>query len=280
MNLNQNSVPLSSGATRRTGGRQGGFTLLELLIIIAIICVLAGMLLPALNRARGLAQRTTCLNNLRQLGMAWMAYNDENEGRLVESFPGKTQINPYAWVLGNMQNASEARNPTLITRGKLFPHSITAAIYHCPADPGVQIGSEIVPTVRSYSMNAFMGSRARFVGYNSVIPPTATAYVPFYEKESDMEQPSSLWVLLEEDERTISDGSFAFDPEGKQLLGRFPATSRHNSGFSINFGDGHTEIWRFNDPDSRTLSASGYQGPVANNKDVAKLARVTATLNQ
>jgi prepilin-type processing-associated H-X9-DG protein len=273
-------VLYSGGATRRKLGRRGGFTLLELLIIIAIIAVLAGMLLPALSRARGLAQRTTCLNNLRQLSIAWMSYHDENDGRLVESFPGKTQINPYAWVLGNMKKASEARNTVLITRGKLFPHSSTVAIYHCPADPGVQIGSEVVSTVRSYSMNAFMGSRARFPGDNNVIPPTATAYGPFYEKDTDLDQPASLWVLIEEDERTISDGFFTFDPEGKQLLGRFPATSRHNSGFNLNFADGHTEIWHFNDPDTRILSASGFQGQVVNNKDVAKLARVTAAPKQ
>lgn len=271
----------SGGATRLKPGCPAGFTLLELLVIVAIIGVLAGMLLPALNRATGLTQRTTCLSNLRQLGYAWMLYYDSNDGRLVESFPGKNQINPYAWVLGNMQNASEAGNSHLITSGKLFPYISNVQNYSCPATPDHQVGSETVSAVRSYSMNAFMGSRQRFAApWNEVYPRTATKYVPFYVKDSDLDQPSSLWVLIEENERTISDGFFTFDPEGRQLLGRFPATTRHNSGFCINFADGHTEIWRFSDPDIRALSASGFKGSIANNKDVAKLANVTATLKQ
>lgn len=65
-----------------------GFTLIELLVVIAIIAVLMAMLMPALNRAREQGKRAACLNNLRQLGLAWILYADDNENKIVNANTG------------------------------------------------------------------------------------------------------------------------------------------------------------------------------------------------
>ncbi len=63
------------------------FTLIELLVVIAIIAILAGLLLPAMGRAKDKAHDTRCINNLKQMGVAVYAFADDNEGRLPAADP-------------------------------------------------------------------------------------------------------------------------------------------------------------------------------------------------
>jgi hypothetical protein len=171
-----------------------------------------------------------------------------------------------------MTKANEAGNEDLIRAGKLFPYNQSVGIYRCPADQGVTISGKAVPTVRSYSMNCFMGARDPGI---EPIPSTAADFVPFYTKESDIPLPDQLWVMLDEDERSINDGFFVTDPTGQVWID-FPAMSvhRHNYTYALGFGDGHSAAWRLSDPRTFKVSMNSTEQP--GNADLARLAHATA----
>ena len=243
-----------SGHPRRTWsapGRPYAFTLIELLVVIAIIGILAGMLFPALSKARATALRSSCLNQIRQLTLAWQMYADDHD-LLPENYhfdPNGT-VNLHAWILGTMDDnpaygqvesgALDSTNRRAIMLGKLYPYNESTAIYRCPADRSMTQG---IPRVRSYSINGWMGGRA-LAGQDSF---------RVFRKQCDVKAPapSQAFVFLDEHERSINDGWFAVDMMGGRGLLDAPA-SRHGGGYNLSFADGHAEFWKISD--LRTLT--------------------------
>jgi prepilin-type N-terminal cleavage/methylation domain-containing protein len=149
-----------------------GFTLVELLVVIAIVGLLAGLLLPALTRAKAKAQGIQCLSNLRQLTLAWRSYSEDNQDRLPYATPYLLDLTtfPRAWMTGCLD--SDRLNPSNwdlaqdIMKSPLWPYcGRSAGIFKCPADKStiqpmsgeLRLRRKTVPRVRSMSMNVWFG---------------------------------------------------------------------------------------------------------------------------
>jgi prepilin-type N-terminal cleavage/methylation domain-containing protein len=235
--------PLGAGARQCIGKHRGAraFTLIELLVVIALIALLAALLLPGLNLAKGKATASSCLNQLRQLALAWQMYSSDHQAALVENLPFNANTN--SWVTGEMRSAAQATNTLCLRQGRLFAYLGQTAVYHCPADQS-RFGG--VLTVLSYAMNGWMGSRIMETQYGERGFRT-------FVRENEVAQaraPAGLWVLADEAPATLDDGWFLVTMNNSQPFASRPA-ARHQQGYGLNFADGHAAITRLRDPDSR-----------------------------
>ena len=277
------------------------FTLIELLVVIAIIAILAGLLLPALAKAKTKARAITCMNGNNQLTMAWRFYADENDGRLVGSGRGQMmsgkQVPEWTgrnWLDKNNPKKSDNWDVDFWIRGVnskgvkipgrgnlLYPYvGNSTEVFKCPADNSVGINNKgkTVPRLRSRSINSWVGGPgwSNKVGTCTTPASVATLEWRVFHKDTDFVAPgpSNTFVMLDEREDSINDGYFVVDmagwPTRSQQIVDFPA-SYHNRAAGFSFADGHAEIHKWLDKRT-TPPMSKSDRPLnvgmANNKDL------------
>ena len=250
------------------------FTLIELLVVIAIIAVLAGMLLPALAKAKVKAQGIRCLSNLKQFGLAWTMYNGDNAERVP---PNSGLGDTNTWVQGWLvpwKSIPDNTNTIYLKQSLLAPYLAgTLSIWRCPSDDS--------GVVRSISMNCWLNS--------DITPDQVLGLPPLYKvahRSSDIISPgpSQTYVFLEECADSINDGYFVvvMGLKGQNaLLVNYPA-SYHNGAGNVAFADGHSEMHRWLDPRTKPPLQPRGNGtlstPSPNNPDVVWLQDHTTGL--
>ena len=227
-----------------------GFTLIELLVVIAIIALLMGILMPALQRARKMAQSIACTSNLRSLMIAWRTYGDSNDDKLVacqDGMPGRPN-----WISGGLSFTNAPVNWDIhndLTRGPLWSYAgENAKVFKCPADMAKVTDSSgrTVPRVRSNSMSQVFG----YGEWLNSSPANRSQNVwRTYAKFSRIVHPVRTWVFVDEHPDSINDAAFAnactdaHSPGAARVID-FPA-NYHGGSCGFSFADGHAVIHKW-----------------------------------
>jgi prepilin-type processing-associated H-X9-DG protein len=241
------------------------FTLVELVVVIALLAFLAVVLVPASAHTRPDSQAFLCRNNLRQLANAWQMYAQDNSDKLVSAY---SNYGGFAgtWCAGDAESGGASASyayggadPTGIQKGLLWNYTKSLGLYHCPTDHRIANGFGVPsqfagkPILRSISMNSFMAGQSYGATPDWVASMPNGARDPnhpVYVKDSEIKLPARAFVLVDEDQDSINDGMLLIDVGGALRWGDLPSRA-HQFGYGICFADGHAEIDQFRDDASK-----------------------------
>jgi prepilin-type N-terminal cleavage/methylation domain-containing protein len=257
----KNFMKIHISEVKQIRSRKNAFTLIELLIVVAIIAILAGLLLPALSKAKQKTQLIMCMNNTKQLTLGWIMYADDNNAWVPPNENGGsgsgngTVDTTKSWVNGWLNftpDNTDNTNLQYIANALLGPYvQRQVKVYKCPADkyPCME-GGQQMDRVRSISMNGYIEGGAYLNSKNGMAPNQSVWYAGAfmaYNKITDIVRPSpvDLFVLVDEHPDSINDGWLITDEQEVQWVD-LPA-SYHNHACGFSFADGHSTIHKWVD---------------------------------
>ncbi len=227
-----------------------GFTLVELLVVIAVIAILAALLLPGLARAKAAARRIQCINNQRQLAATWVIYAGDNSDRLAANGhndpPSRTL---KQWVQGAFFNLTDTTNQALLLDPNyaLFANYLrTIKVYTCPTDQTqVRVNGVNQQRIRSYSLNGYLGWAGT---WDNRLAANYRVFQKYAQVNAAMPQGTFLFGDVHRDSICWPYFGVVMD---RDVFFNYPGSS-HSSGAVFSFSDGHAEYHKW--VDGRTIN--------------------------
>lgn len=273
--------PFPSPAALRTR-RASAFTLIELLVVVAIVAILTGLLVPAMGKAKARGRSIFCLNNLKQLQSAQLAYIHDNDDQFpftwTRPIGGQQKSYSNSWVLGNARRDADTAP---LTNGTLFPFSVSTVIYRCPSDRSRPDSPNGVVRTRSYSISGWLGLR-EMIGKGYDFSTETFPEIKLRLAQLLDPGPGATAGFLDENEDSIDDGVCLIgNPNLRDRPGyedvktwiEMPS-DRHDRGCNLTFLDGHAEPWRW----LRPKTFRDYFQPPADEEDRKDMHRLQNTV--
>ncbi|MGI4792440.1 MAG: DUF1559 domain-containing protein [Janthinobacterium lividum] len=245
------SIMIVLGRQHKQLSRDTGFTLLELLVVIAIIAILAAILFPVFQKVRQNARRTACLSNLKQIGLALTQYVQDSDEKYPQEHPstGNPAVDDDNGQLegaGDDYGSPFQKVMPYVAGGSNPNSSLNQQLFVCPDDPdphGVQLGTTCTstapsPGITSYLINAYFLFGATLA---QVQEPTSTIYVS--ERGSQFCDVHVHPWLGETYNGAVPTALIGCVPNPDGLYA--PASERHTDGANYGSADGHAKWERY-----------------------------------